>query len=542
MVNIIANVKFLNVPQASRAARRYVIGNLDKPGNIIYTAENVKVSEELDFNLNIEYFDNYSKVNIIKVADRYYDVLAVKEISRKSSVLQFTVTYNPISSLLDSGSSLYGWFERTPTKIYPSARINIATDTLKQSRFIALDDLHQVGASNHYYVQIVSRSGPIDEMEPSTLTMYGTFVPYSPKHPAGPAEGFLVTTADSSKTFPTLRAIINDIDERLGIVADDVVGIHVSARCPWSFKHESPDAYDFLKTTGHVVTPIFDQHGWNGKVKINESDCERKPETQSTITLTDKERYTGTVSIVNQTGSVIGVIPTEYFDRNNKLDFTWQPYADYTGVYTIVKYADQMVIIPEGQLPWVGDAWATYEARSREFDREAMLHAIQISREQLNIDIASGVSGAILTGTVGAASGSGPIGVGAGIVQAGIDIATAVARQQMAERDIRFQQQLLEARVKAAPSSHYQTAYGLDYLRASLYGLGLGIRIDTPANLTDEDFNQHMAQFGWPLNRLATVGITDGYIKGQVYNMDGYGLMGERLREEIASGCRIVIS
>ena len=173
-----------------RAARRYVIGNLDKPGNIIYTAENVKVSEELDFVLNIEYFDNYSKVNIIKIADRYYDVLAVREISRKSSVLQFTVTYNPISSLLSSDSSLYGWFERTPTKIYPSARINIATDTLKQSRFIPLDDIHEVGASNHYYVQIVSRSGPIDEMEPSTLTMYGTFVPYSPKHPAGPADGF----------------------------------------------------------------------------------------------------------------------------------------------------------------------------------------------------------------------------------------------------------------------------------------------------------------------------------------------------------------
>ena len=156
---MIADVKFLNVPQASRAARRYVIGNLDKPGNIIYTAENVKVSEELDFNLNIEYFDNYSKVNIIKVADRYYDVLAVREISRKSSVLQFTVTYNPISSLLSSSSSLYGWFERTPTKIYPSARINIATDTLKQSRFIALDDLTQSSFSSEYYVQIVSRSG-----------------------------------------------------------------------------------------------------------------------------------------------------------------------------------------------------------------------------------------------------------------------------------------------------------------------------------------------------------------------------------------------
>lgn len=538
---MIADVKFLNVPQASRAARRYVIGNLDTPENVIYSAENVKVSEELDFVLNIEYFDNYSKVNIIKVADRYYDVLAVREISRKSSVLQFTITYNPISSLLSSGSSLYGWFERTPTKIYPSARINIATDTLKQSRFISLDDLTQLGISHDYYVQIVSRSGA-SGTEPSTLTMYATFVDYSPQHPATGWEPLLMTTTDSTKTFPTLRAIINDIDEKLGIVADEVVGIHVSARCPWNYKYVIPNRYDFLKVNGDILTPEFDNLGANGKVIINGSNCARREAFPSTITLTDKERYTGTVSIVNQTGNVIGVIPTEYFDRDNKLNFTWQPYADYTGVYTIVKYSDQMVIIPEGQLPWVGDAWATYAARSREFDREAMLHAIQISREQLNIDIASGVSGAILTGTVGAASGSGPIGVGAGIAQAGIDIATAVARQQMAERDIRFQQQLLEARVKASPSSHYQTAYGLDYLRASLHGLGLGIRIDTPANLTDEDFNQHMAQFGWPLNRLATVELTDGYIKGQLYNMDGYGLMGERLREEIASGCRIVIS
>ena len=279
----------------------------------------------------------------------------------------------------------------------------------------------------------------------------------------------------------------------------------------------------------------------NGKVRINYSACERKSETASTITLTDKERYTGTVSIVNQTGNVIGVIPTEYFDSNNQLDFTWQPYADYTGVYTVVKYSDQLVIIPEGQLPWVGDAWATYAARSREFDREAMLHAIRNSKEQLNIDIASGVSGAILTGTVGAASGSGLLGLFGGIAQAGIDIWASTAKQQMTERDIRFQQQLLEARVKASPSTNYQTGYGLDYMRARDSGVQLGIRIDTPANLTDADFNQHMAQFGWPLNRLATVGLTDGFIKGQVYNMDGYGLMGERLRTEIANGCSIKV-
>ena len=541
MVNIIADVKFLNVPQASRATRRYVIGNLDKPGNIIYTAENVKVSEELDFVLNIEYFDNYSKVNIIKVADRYYDVLAIREISRKSSVLQFTVTYNPISSLLSSGSSLYGWFERTPTKIYPSARINIATDTLKQSRFIALDDMQQIGSQNHYYVQIVSRSGA-STSERSTLTMYGTFVFYFPGHPTS-GEPVLMTTEDSSKTFPALSSIINDIDEKLGIAADDVVGIYVSARCPWSFKYIHSDRFDFLRYGGSVVTPEFDADGKNGKIVLNGSYCQRKPEALSTLTLTDKERYTGTVSIVSQTGNVIGVIPTEYFDRNNTLEYIWAPYADYTGVYTIVAYSDQMVIIPEGQLPWVGDSWATYAARSREFDREAMLHAIQNSREQLNQDIASAVSGAILTGTVGAASGSGPVGLVAGIAQAGMDIWTATARQQMAERDIRFQQQLLEARVKAAPSSHYQTSYGLDYMRAAtVYGLKLGIRIDTPANLSDADFNQHMKQFGWPLNRLATVGLTDGYIKGQLYNMNGYGLMGERLKEEIANGCRIVIS
>jgi len=539
---MIADIKFLNVPQASRAARRYVIGNLDKPGNIIYTAENVKVSEELDFVLNIEYFDNYSKVNIIKVEDRYYDVLAVREISRKSSVLQFTVTYNPISSLLTSGSSLYGWFERTPTKIYPSARINIATDTLKQSRFISLDNIQQVGTLNDYYVQIVSRSGSSEKTEPSTLTMYGTFVQYYSRHPAAAVEPALMTTKDSSKYFPTLGAIINDIDEKLGIVADEIVDISVSARCPWDFKYESQNKYDFLKNNGDVLTPDFDNDGRNGKVIINGSGIGRKLATPSTITLTDKERYTGTVNIVSQTGNVIATIPTEYFGPDNTLYYRWQTYADYTGVYTIVTYANQMVIIPEGKLPWVGDSWATYAARSMEFDREAMLHAVQNSREQLYIDIASGVSGAILTGTVGAASGSGPIGVGAGIAQAGIDIVTAAARQQMAERDIRFQQQLLEARVKAAPSSHYQTSYGLDYMRASDYGQRLGIRIDTPANLTDEDFNQHMAQFGWPLNRLATVGITDGYIKGQLYNMDGYGLMGERLIEEIANGCRIVIS
>ncbi len=549
---MIADVKFLNVPQASRAARRYVIGNLDTPGNIIYTAENVKVSEELDFNLNIEYFDNYSKVNIIKVADRYYDVLAVKEISRKSSVLQFTVTYNPISSLLDSDSSLYGWFERTPEKVFPAGRIITGSATMAEYEHVPLNNLPPIPINddicNPYYVQVTathSIGGATGYQE--VLSVYGYFLEASEYYGAAdtPPDFYIYGSEDAR--YPAFREILSDSARAYGLPADSIIDVSVSKRCPWEYITRYIDTgvsigdrlIMALKLTDGSELPPPDTLTFIGE--ITRHKCKPCPRTDITLTYSDYIRYNAVFNLVTETGEVIGTIPNEYFDSNNSLTIGWEPYADYTGLYTLIMFNEIALVMPEGRMPWTGTAWSDYIARSREYDRQAMERAIAIAKEQLNIDLLNGASNAMLTSAIGVAGGN-ILGGMAGMAQFGLSAVSSMRGYELNKANLEFEQMLNENRIKAAPMSNYSTSAGLDYFRRSKVTGGMGIRIDMPSNLTEEQFNDQILYYGWPCNRIATISPKTGFIKGQIYNMDGYGLMGERLIEEIANGCRIVIA
>ena len=192
-------------------------------------------------------------------------------------------------------------------------------------------------------------------------------------------------------------------------------------------------------------------------------------------------------------------------------------------------------------MPWTGTAWSNYIARSREYDRQAMERAIAIAKEQLNIDLLNGASNAMLTSAIGVAGGN-ILGGVAGMTQFGLSAVSSMRAYELNTANLEFEQMLNENRIKAAPMSNYSTSAGLDYFRRSKVTGGMGIRIDMPSNLTEEQFNDQILYYGWPCNRIATITPKTGFIKGQIYNMDGYGLMGERLIEEINNGVRIVIT
>lgn len=543
---MIADIKFLNVPQASLVARRYVIGTLDTAENVIYTAEDVKVSEELDFTLNIEYFDNYSKVNIIKVGDRYYDVLQVKEITRKSSVLQFAVTYNPISSLLDSGSSLYGWFERTPIKKFPAGRVITGSATMEEYERVPFTNITPIVIGDDqydpYFVQVVSNySIGAAEGYKNKLSVYGYFLDASDYMPSSDILPTTIYGNDNVK-YPHFREIMSDSAAAYGLPADSIIDVSVSKRCPWQFDQRTFDSKPLIPLKRVAGGEVPSPSGATSFIaEISRYMC--KPSEREVVTLnySDYIRYNAVFNIVTESGEVVGAIPNEYFDSDNKLTIGWQTYADYTGLYTILDFNGINVVVPEGRLPWTGPEWSNYVARSREYDRQAMERAIATAKEQLNIDLLNGASNAMLTSAIGAAGGN-VSGAVAGLAQFGLSAISSMRGFELNKSNVEFEQTLNENRIKAAPMSNYSTANGLDYFRRSKITGGMGIRIDMPSNLTEVQFNDQISYYGWPCNRIATITPKTGFIKGQIYNMDGYGLMGERLREEINNGVRIVIA
>jgi hypothetical protein len=545
-------VKFLSVPEFSLVNRRYPIGAVDKTANVKHTVADIKVSEDLDFNIKVPYFANYSSINMVKIGARYYSVLSVVENTRNTSQLMFALRYNPVSSLLTTSSSLNGWFERTPEKVFPAGRIITGSATMKQYEHIPLSNLPEVEINgdmcNPYYVQVTathSIGGATGYQE--VLSVYGYFLEASEYYSSSDIIPEITIYGADNVKYPYFRDIMKDSAAAYKLPANSIIDVSVSKRCPWQFSTNKiyrpvVEKYDLimglLKTNGGTVSPPDGATSFIAELTRQQA----KPTGRKTCVLTysDYIRYNAVFNIVTETGEVIGTIPNEYFNTDNTLTIGWEPYADYTGLYTLLDFNGIATAVPEGRMPWTGSAWTDYIARSREYDRQAMEKAIATAKEQLNMDLLNGASNAMLTSAIGVAGGNLSGGV-AGLAQFGLSAYSSLRGFDLNKSNLEFEQTLNENRIKAAPMSNYSTSTGMDYFRRSKITGGMGIRIDMPSNLTETQFNEQISYYGWPCNRIATITPKTGFIKGLIYNMDGYGLMGDRLREEVNNGVRMVI-
>lgn len=548
---MIADIKFLNVPEFSIISRRYPIGDLTKVrkiNNLDYnpvkhTISGASVPEDLDFELKVPKFDNYSTINIVKIGTRYYTVVSVRENTRANSSIIFELRYNPVSSLLSSVTGLTGWFERTPNKVFPAGRINIP-GTMKQSGFYPFKNMECSDSGEFFVVQISSKKS-LKSSSNSVLTKYITYVhSYD-----GTERGFLVAFSGKDAnnetvtgTWGSIAEAIHNPDESFGIPSDSIFDISVSRRSPWETVINGSEVNVKVGTKQGLPNTTFtalDGRRINETEMIGLLNINKSPVAELIIELTDYQRYCGTITIVDETQNEIFTIPNDYLDADNKAVIPWYAFSDYGGLYTLVNINDKFITIPEGKLPWIGDAWKDYVIRSRDSDRQAMNHAIDMSRKQMEMDLVSGASNAMLTGTLGAIQN--PVGSVAGLAQFGMSAVSSAQQQQLSEWDAKKQQSISENRIRNSPSSNYQTAYGLTYLHNAIFGQGAGVKIETPSNFTEEQFNQYVAYNGWPCNAMASIVVSSGYIKGLVYNMEGNGMMGDRLRQEIMAGCHLVM-
>lgn len=218
------------------------------------------------------------------------------------------------------------------------------------------------------------------------------------------------------------------------------------------------------------------------------------------------------------------------------LSYKAQSFSDNTGLYTQIDIGKNgqhhMIRIPEGKLPFTGDAWESYQALDRAYDRESLGLTIEQNDSQA---VASGatdvfqavLAGALTGGTAGTVAIPG-IGTVAGAVVgavAGLAIAlgTTVVTTILEDDAARKEQELKERHIKQQPGTGYQIGYGLSYLFNSSR-IGAGFVLYEPPSITANKVEWYGRVHGFVSEGVETVSLNregGGFYSGRLINISG---------------------
>lgn len=526
---------------------------------LVASVANVKTTNTIVQEIILPYASNYEHVNVIKIGYRYYDVTGYDDSSLANESVIFQLEFNPVSTYLTSSTAITGFWENTPTLVNLGAKINIAPDCFYTSRYIALPTLTQTSSTNTFYYQISAMYDVMTSQE-DKICLYGGIVPWADQYLTSSTKTSWYIRSGYVDKYVPLITLVNDINEITTIPAADIISLSVSARCPYKTSI-SGSYYSILNTSEVAVAPLdlAGDYGIIEPVNTIGSDTALTADrtTSHTITLSNFERCCGRVLIVDEIGNTIAEIPTEAFNSSNQLTYYCYCIADVTGLYTIFNYNDVFITIPEGQLPWVSDAWQEYVTYQQTYDRGELSRSITDTNNQFTIDsinsVSSGISNAMIgMMTMGIAPGTSAAkmagaGAAAGSGSTVLGLATSYLAKENSISSMKKAQSNKEAYIKRQSSPAYQTGYGFNYLSRSIATGGAKIKIEMPKNTTSDDFNNYIGFYGYPCNKYASVTPSaTGYLKGdltQTFTTGTYSVMEhEMLRNKLREGCRLFLS
>lgn len=560
-------VDLLRVEQLQLANKQYVVRSGATLGTVIKSYPNTKISDDINLKvvLPVDDSDALKNVNMLRINQPngehdYYDILNIDTQTFYNKSIIVTAIYDAVASILSSSSVLAGYYDRARIPLNLGAKLSPTDDALRIDSILQLGQISGLGGKFHipFYVEITTKHDIVSE-DNSTLGIYGSFIDFDIRYMSQPQYLTWYVGDESGSPLLTLRDLISSIDVFPGIPSDSIVNVSISRRCPWKYRiikddgnnvgyclryADDTDVPVLIHPTEPVATirGVFPIHvSTANSVHIKESD---EHSLERTFAITPMQRWCGEISIVDERGNTVGSIPTEYFDSNNRLRYKFYTISDYGMMYSIFEFADRQIIMPEGSLPWVGDAWLDYAIRSRDFDREEMRNAVASVYEQRNIDMINAVGSGMLTAAVGATTN--PAGALLGVAQMGLGLVTSEMQADLAARNIHAAQNIREGRMKAAASVNYQTGYGLEYCQRSVSMGGARLEISVPANLTETEFNNFVQFYGYPAKKYASLQVQTGVIKANIYSMNNIieknGPKMDMLRKLLADGIRIVVS
>ena len=215
--------------------------------------------------------------------------------------------------------------------------------------------------------------------------------------------------------------------------------------------------------------------------------------------------------------------------------------GDHGKLMNIVKENDEEYTIQEGNLPYVGSAWAEYIAYSMSYDRQAMENSIAYANQRMWADLATGAAGAVQGAAVSAIGGSGPLAILSGLSSFGLGAAGSMIERDISERQARDEQALSEHRVQGQAGTAYSSAYGVIYCLMNLRHPAL-IEVDMPEGLTESVDSSYTALHGYPAEGWKSVPVREGFYRGRISATDALrmGPWFDELNSKLSNGVRFI--
>jgi hypothetical protein len=542
---MIGTVKFISCPY-NYSSRVFPIGDLSE--YVVHTAE-AKVTKDLAFSFTVPTFEDYHKVNMVQIDDSYYWVVNYVTRTLDNPSTTFTVAYNPVTSLLEENDTLKGIFERVPYTIDPNVSFSVKDDILVKARDAGFDNITLTNGKKVAYVQVTSRREEETDNN-SKLTKYVALCNAEEGYQRIKVKANIDGSTNVTAYFPSINDVINDLDDICGLTADSIIDVSISMRSPFTIIAPEPDELAIKRMEQNdFIRPSYKGGIWPGATperpivmySFNRDllFTERNPPYAVSLTLSEQERHLGYLSLLDEGYNKIAVVPKELCDESGKIEVITEVVSDYTGLYTYVYFGDTRVIIPEGKLPWVGDAWAEYQKRNMEYDRQALELTIKTAKDQRVVDTAENAANSIINGGIAAAIN--PLASLSAVASFFVSAGADALQEQIDVRSATQELQISQARIKDSPSAFFNTGYGEVYITNSLKSGGARLRLEMPKNTTEAEYAHYVQNYGVPVSGFREVNVQTGFVKGRLTETVFSGARGDLLNTELINGVKMVV-
>lgn len=544
---MISDVTFYSAP----ISHRNRVFPLGAPG-VQYKKTTVKDAlcvEDLAMRVHVDWFTDWDKCNLVYLhtSQEYYWVNQMGTVTNNNKQVMFDLVLNPVTSYIKKGDTLKGVWDRVPNNVDVALKDPVVGGAMA---IVSSTKLPKAQAGICWVEMVLKKKiGESGER----ITRYGMFC----NNPS--VDGKLSTTQIHAFTefndyydYPSMSMLVNNFGDIFDTPesTDIILSINASARCP--YKNASNNGRCLTSQNGTPLKPKkFKQWTTIGSnsmfwcaYEIESTGSISPLEQTVTISLSEEEMKSADVSILNGSGSVVSTIPTEYFGSSRQLTIKSRASSDYLGIYTDLDINGHFVRLNGSRLPWLGDAWLDYQARTMAYDRNSMELAISNAKEQKNIDIVTGVSNAVMTSVVGGAiSGGGVPGIAGGLALGLTQVFTsgvaADMQMRLSERTARSEQELTEQNQKAQLSNYYSVGESVKALIDDCI-TGYTVTVAMPTGYSNDFYTTQRDEYGYKAQGVRTITVDEGYHKGRLLEFPINGLKGDLLNNEFIEGLKLV--
>lgn len=506
----------------------------------VNTVSNAKFTKDFQQRIVVAEFGDWTTCNMVRLSSGswigWYWITDRSQSSIASGGVEFALEFAPITSMLEVGDELAGYWTRAPANISPWKGQAVMSGAMQVSRTqdVGVETFASSGAVYTLMWVSVTLTGTLGNPSDSGFTIAGFPIAVAEGYSGALVKGPQLVTGDGSTDFPTVSEFLED-PTRHGIEATRIQDISISPMIPFTYTR---DALRVDVTGGQVETATAGGVTWAYVTTVS-----RPPRRVSgTLSLSSMENDCGTVALRDNGGAMVFTVPTAWTEKSASVfdvDWTFEVLVDLGQMYGRFEVGGQIVQVPCGHLPYAGTGWDTYKAYSQAFDRESMQYSIDAARESLNVQTNAQVAnaglsvvGSLLKGDIG--------GVLSTVAGTGISVATSYRMQDISDRQTRFAQDLTERRIQAQPATAYAVGYGLSYILNSLRS-PLCLAVSMPAGLTSSIYSNFVSRYGYSVEGFDTLTVGTGFYQGNL--MPSETMCGgefDRLNETLNSGVYLV--